>query len=272
MAVKPNTVFTVQHIQQYMIANLNSIHTGNPANPAVIILHGLFGSSSNWRTVAAQLGNHFRVLCVDLRNHGKSEWRSSMSYLDMAQDLVAFIHDNHLDKPHLIGHSMGGKTVMTCLQHCQPEVGKCVVVDIAPAYYSHDHDELIDALKKLDLESIHSRNDADQMLAMDIASAPIRQFLLQNLIRTGGGFAWRINLEAITNNRDLLFGYPDGHVSDAEILFVRGSNSDYILPGHYEMIARQFPNSSIKTMANAGHWLHAEKPGELTEWLFEFLD
>ena len=194
-----------------------------------------------------------------------------MSYPDMAEDLAAFIHNSHLAKPHLIGHSMGGKVVMAYLQHHQPEVGKCVIVDIAPVDYSHDHDELISALRKLDLENIHSRNEADRMLTLDIPGQPIRQFLLQNLIRDESGFAWRINLEAISNNRSLLFGYSKGNVSDAETLFVRGGNSNYILPEHHSLIAEQFPNSSIQTMANSGHWLHAEEPGKLTEWLFEFI-
>lgn len=255
-----------------MTINLHSAQVGESSNPPAIILHGLFGSSSNWRTIATRLATRFHVLCVDLRNHGKSEWKDSMSYPDMAGDLAAFIQDNHLKNPHLIGHSMGGKTVMAYLQQHQPEVGKCVIVDIAPVDYSHDHDDLVDALKRLDLENIHSRNEADRMLALDLPNPPIRQFLLQNLIRGENGFAWRINLEAITNNRDLLFGYPEGPVSDADILFVRGSNSGYILPEHYNLIEERFPNSVIQTMEGAGHWLHAEKPEELTKWLFEFLD
>ncbi len=193
-----------------------------------------------------------------------------MSYLDMAGDLAAFIHDHDLTQPHLIGHSMGGKTVMAYLQHHHPDISKCVIVDIAPVDYSHDHDELIDAQKRLDLDAIHSRNEADRMLAKDIPKSTIRQFLLQNLIRSDHGFAWRINLEAIANNRSLLFGYPKGNISEAEILFVRGCNSDYILPEHYKLIAQQFPNSSIKTMADSGHWLHAEKPIELTKLLSDF--
>ncbi len=253
-----------------MIVNLNSICMGEPSNPPVVILHGLFGSSSNWRTIGSKLSTHFYVLCIDLRNHGKSEWKDSMSYLDMAEDLAAFIHDYHLTQPNLIGHSMGGKTVMTYLQHHQPEVGKCVIVDIAPVDYSHDHDELIYSLKKLDIENIHSRNEAERMLAIDIPNPPIRQFLLQNLIRGDNGFAWRINLEAITDNRNLIFGYPKGNISDTETLFVRGGNSDYIRPEHDSLIAEQFPNSSIHTMENSGHWLHAERPFELTKLLFDF--
>ncbi|MCY4313597.1 MAG: alpha/beta fold hydrolase, partial [Gammaproteobacteria bacterium] len=65
-----------------MIVNLNSIQFGEPSNPPVVILHGLFGSSSNWRTIASRLSTRFYVLCVDLRNHGKSGWSDSMSYLD----------------------------------------------------------------------------------------------------------------------------------------------------------------------------------------------
>ena len=254
-----------------MIVNLNSIQFGEPSTPPVVILHGLFGSSSNWRTIASRLSTRFYVLCVDLRNHGKSGWSDSMSYLDMAQDLAVFIDDNHLDGAHLIGHSMGGKTVMAYLQHQKPSIARSVIVDIAPVTYSHDHDQLIDALQKLDLDSISSRNEADQLLSIDLPDAPIRQFLLQNLVRVEDGFSWRINLAAITQNKDSLFAYPESQPSKAEILFIRGNHSDYILTEHYDFIDRQFPNSRIQTMEGTGHWLHAEKPRELTEWLFEFL-
>lgn len=253
-----------------MIVHLSSTTSGDSRNPAVIILHGLFGSSSNWRSIARQLSARFQVFCVDLRNHGKSGWNDSMSYLDMARDLAAFIAENHLLNPHLIGHSMGGKIVMAYLQHFASHVGKAVVIDIAPIAYTHDHDQLISALTHLDLAHIKTRGEADQRLSKDLSNASVRQFLLQNLIRKDHGFAWRVNLNAISKNTGWLFGYPEGQPSNAEVLFVRGGNSNYISPEHFGLVAKQFPNSSLQTLKNAGHWLHAEKPGELIELLFEF--
>ena len=255
-----------------MIVHLHSVNSGDSSNPPAIILHGLFGSSSNWRSIARQLSSRFQVFCVDLRNHGKSGWNDAMGYLDMAQDLATFIADNGLNGARLIGHSMGGKTVMAYLQHHNPDAGKAVIVDIAPTAYLHDYDQLINALQKLELEGLTSRNEADRRLSQDIADASVRQFLLQNLVRGESGFAWRVNLAAIARNRSSLLTYPEGQPSHAETLFIRGSNSNYVLPEHCELITRLFPNSRIRTMEGAGHWLHAEKPGELAEWLFEYFE
>ena len=255
-----------------MTVQLNFSRSGEPSNPPVIVLHGLFGSSSNWRSVAGQLASRFQVFCVDIRNHGRSGWSDSMNYLDMAHDLAAFIAGNRIDRPRLIGHSMGGKAVMAYLQHHDGPVGRSAVIDIAPVAYSHDHDDLINALNGLDLGRIASRDEADRALSAEIPQSPLRQFLLQNLMRRNDGFAWRINLKAISRNRAELFGYPKGRPSDADILFIRGGKSDYIRPEHFDEVARQFPHSSIRSIADAGHWVHVEKPRELVELLLGFLD
>ena len=255
-----------------MAVPLNFSSSGDSPNPPVIVLHGLFGSSSNWRSVAGQLSSRFQVFCVDIRNHGRSGWSDSMGYLDMAHDLAAFIAENRIDRPRLIGHSMGGKAVMTYLQHHGGPVGRSAIIDIAPIAYSHDHDHLINALNGLDLGRIASRDEADRALSVKIPEPPLRQFLLQNLVRRSDGFAWRINLDAISGNRAELFGYPEGRPSNAELLFIRGGKSDYIQPQHFDEIARQFPHSSIRSIEDAGHWVHAEKSRELVEMLLDFLD
>jgi pimeloyl-ACP methyl ester carboxylesterase len=190
-----------------------------------------------------------------------------MSYLEMAADVEKYITDHGLNKPSLIGHSMGGKTVMTLLQNFDVTLGQAVILDIAPVTYRHDHDHLLHAMQGLDLESLKSRSDANQALSGNIPEHGIRQFLLQNLERSETGFRWRINLQAIAVNRGEIFGYPGGDVVIAPIHFIGGDRSEYLISGYYPELKSHFPNARIQHIANAGHWLHAEQPEALLDLL-----
>ena len=242
---------------------LHSEVTGEPSKPPLVIVHGLFGSISNWRSIAKSLAGDFYIHCVDLRNHGQSPWADTMSYLDMAADLNRYIRDNQLQQPNLLGHSMGGKTCMAMLQQFVPGVSSVFIVDIAPVQYGHNHDHLIESLISLDLASIRSRSEADIALSLSIPSLPIRQFLLQNLQRTATGFSWRVNLAAIAEAKQEIFGYPNGTQCDTPIIFIKGENSDYIVADYYNEIFRNFPKAKFRIINNAGHWLHAEQPADL---------
>ena len=75
----------------------------------LVILHGLFGFSDNWQTHAKRLSEYYRVILVDLRNHGHSPWSDEFSYEFMAEDLKEFFDSLKLTKVILLGHSMGGR-------------------------------------------------------------------------------------------------------------------------------------------------------------------
>ena len=65
-----------------------------------MVLHGLFGSSGNWRGIARELAGHaLPVHCVDLRNHGASPWADSMGYVEMADDVLQLIERERLRSP-----------------------------------------------------------------------------------------------------------------------------------------------------------------------------
>ena len=250
---------------------LNSEVTGSDNVQDMIIIHGLFGSISNWRTISRSLSDHYRVHSLDLRNHGDSPWSDEMSYLDMAGDIALYIQQHNLNMPHILGHSMGGKTAMVLLQHFNIVTGNVFIIDIAPISYAHDHDYLLSALQTLDLTPLQSRKEADGLLAERIESLGIRQFLLQNLKRTEQGFSWRINLEAVSRNKASIFSYPESSPSQHPVLFIRGAHSDYVLPENHQEIQQHFPRSNIETISSAGHWLHAEQPKALLSMLRQYL-
>ena len=247
------------------------IGRGRPA----LVLHGLFGSGTNWRTIARRLGTRLECHLVDQRNHGRSPHAPGMAYPDLAADVLAYLDAHRIDRAGLIGHSMGGKTAMTLALTAPERVRWLIVADIAPAPSPSDHGPILDALRALPVDSLASRSGADAALASAIPELGLRRFLLQNLIVGDGGVRWRIDLDAIAHALPDLTDFPSMSphaVYDGQTLFLRGENSDYAGAHHEPRIRALFPAASIATVAAAGHWLHAEQPAAVTARIEAFLD
>jgi pimeloyl-ACP methyl ester carboxylesterase len=244
------------------------------AGPPVLLLHGLFGSSGNLRGLAQALSARYRVIAADLRNHGRSPHADSMSYAEMAGDLLELLDRLEIARATLIGHSMGGKVAMA-LSLAEPErVTALAALDIAPTAYARRYDNLIAALQALELAGLISRQDADRRLRVGIPNHALRLFLLQNLVRDGGRFHWRLNLDGLARNMDRLQGFPEFETSafSGPALFLRGGTSGYVTDENHPVIRARFPNAVIDTVPDAGHWLHVERPADVNARLLEFLD
>ena len=239
----------------------------------LVILHGLYGNGGNWAVHARQLADQFAVYTFDARNHGQSPHASSMLLPEMADDVAETMQELGLETVHLVGHSMGGKTAMLLALQKPALVKSLVVVDIAPvAYHRHD-DEVLDALRALDVEKLESRAQADEKLAELISTKAIRDFLLTNLQRDAEGkFSWRINLPVIARSFAQLTGWPETKtVYEGPALFIQGSESRYILPAYQQQTLEQFPHAVLKIVAGAGHWVHSEKPEAVQKLIRNFL-
>lgn len=239
----------------------------------LVILHGLFGSATNWTSLGKALGAHYRVLAVDQRNHGSSPHSAELSYSLLAEDLRGFVTEHELGPIYLLGHSMGGKTAMEFALREPATVERLIVVDIAPRAYPPHHDEILDALGSLDLSAYTSRSALDAALAECIDDLPTRQFLLTNATRDEQGqFRWKLNLPAIDRNyAQLTAAIPGGRSFDSPTLFVRGARSDYIQPQDEATIRALFPQATISTIEDAGHWIHAEAPAAFAALVRAFL-
>ncbi len=244
------------------------------AGPPLIILHGLLGSSDNWRTLSRTVfGAHFEVFTVDQRNHGRSPHSDTLDYPAMGEDLAAFMDAHGLAAARLLGHSMGGKTAMHFALTYPERVEGLVVVDIAPKAYSPRHTALLESLRALDLAAYRTRAEINAALRPQIPSDGVRNFLLKNLQRDGqGGYGWKMNLDAIYRHYDRLNGAMEADGTfEGPTLFVRGSASDYVAEEDTELIISFFPEAEIVTIDGAGHWVHAEKPQEFGEVVLGFL-
>jgi pimeloyl-ACP methyl ester carboxylesterase len=233
----------------------------------LVILHGLFGSARNWRTHARTLAESMRVTVVDMRNHGQSPHADEMSYEAMAYDLLELLEAEGLDEAAVLGHSMGGKALMTMALLNPQWRGPMIVADIAPLGYRPRFKRILEGLQALAIADMTSRGEADVALADFIPEKGLRTFLLTNLEREGDGFAWRVNLPAIVAEMPKIEGFPlfDAAPSPVRSLFLRGSDSPYITSKGTKAIARLFPYATVQTIDNAGHWIHADQPKALID-------
>ena len=237
----------------------------------LILLHGLFGSSDNWGAVAKHFSQHYQVISVDLRNHGKSPHNESQSYTDMANDLLALCNALSLDRIHLLGHSLGGKVAMQFATSFPERVEKLIVVDMAMRAYADAHTYLIDAMRAVDLTTLQSRSEVNNALSSAIPQAMVRQFLLMNLIKSDSGLAWRINLAALkTNYPSLQQAVCENTHYEKPCLFIRGKHSDYVQDADINQIKNHFTNAQFSSLPTA-HWVHAEQPQAFIEVVDNFL-
>lgn len=249
---------------------------GEPGGRPLLILHGLFGAGRNWRSLACRLAaGGYGVYLVDQRNHGESPWQDSMSYREMAGDLADFIEIRGLSCADMLGHSMGGKTVMRLALQEPQLCHRLIILDISPVPYPNRFDNLLEALLSLPVETCRTRIEADRFLAHHVSNRELRQFLLQNLQCSGdGGYRWGLNLEAIRDALDEIHDFSEpveGVYFPRPALFLHGMDSDYVLPEHRDEILGLFPHAEILGIANAGHWLHSEQPDAVARQVLRFL-
>lgn len=255
--------------------DLNLKIHGDPGRPTVVLLHGLFGSSTNWGAVARHLAQNYHVLVPDLRNHGQSPHDSDCSYAAMVTDVLGLLDAQGVASATLVGHSMGGKAAMHLALNNPDRVDGLVVVDMSPVSYSHNFQDVVDAFRAVDLHAIRNRSDADTQMATLITLQGVRAFLLQNLVKRPDGWEWRINLDALAAAQDEITGFPsqaEDAVFDRPVSFIYGELSDYVKPAYESEIRRLFPAASLYPVVGAGHWVYAEQPQGFMTCLDAYLE
>ncbi len=250
---------------------LHTTRHGDTNGIPLVIAPGLYGSARNWNVIAKRLAETRPVIAVDMRNHGDSFHADTHSYADMADDLanVIIAHGGRAD---VLGHSMGGKAAMALALSRPDLIRKLIVADIAPVTYTHEHSDKITAMQAVDLSRVTRRRDAEDQLHDAISDPQLRAFLLQSLALEGGA-RWKLNLATLGTAMPEIMSFPTFNTQfSGPTLFLRGGNSAYLLVAHQPAIDTLFPNAQIKTIPNAGHWLHAEQPRAFTDALIKFLD
>lgn len=239
----------------------------------LLVFHGLFGMLDNWGSFGKEMGEFFPVHLIDLRNHGKSFHSPEMSHDDLAHDILHYMEFHKLEKINLLGHSLGGKAVMQFAIKYPIKVDKLIVVDISPKAYPPHHQGIIKALETIDFEKQTSRQEVEEVLHQYIPEKSVVQFLAKNLYWTDDKkLNWRFNLKTLSDKyTEFVSNAIKYGVYSGETLFIAGEKSNYILPQDEFQIKQQFPNASVVTIKNVGHWVQAENPTDFNEVVKDFL-
>lgn len=240
-----------------------------------LILHGFLGMSDNWKTLGKQFASAgFQVHLIDQRNHGRSFHSNEFNYDVLSQDLKQYCDQHNLKNTILLGHSMGGKTAMLFATQFPEYVSNLIVADISPRFYPIHHDAILEGLGSLNFKTINSRGKADQQLANYVTDFGTRQFLLKNLYWVEKGvLGLRINIDVLTENvSEVGEALPLHSKFNGNTLFLKGDKSEYIGAQDESIIKSHFKDPKIETIANAGHWLHAENPKDFYNAVLNFVN
>ncbi|MDR1347542.1 MAG: alpha/beta fold hydrolase [Prevotellaceae bacterium] len=255
---------------------------GNTGNN-IIILHGLYGCSDNWTSIAKSLSRENQVFVADLRNHGRSPHSDEHSYEAMCGDLAEFIQHNGIEKPVIIGYSMGGRCAALLARQYPDLLSKVVIVDISPfdcenqEAISAFHKNILSALMRINTNEISSRHEAAAKLSETVADIQLQNFLLKNLYRTSkGGFLWRFNLPALLNNvNNIMCGSlekSEKHTVQTPALFVVGTKSNHVVSSDIKIITNVFSDLEIASIHEAGHRLHVEQQEKFVAFIQKFIN
>ncbi len=251
--------------------NLHSTILGS--GQPLLILHGYFGMSDNWKTLGIQFADNFEVHLIDQRNHGRSFHSDEFDYEILVEDLHYYIQHHQLEKVILLGHSMGGKVVMQLAVTYPDLVDKLIVADISPKYYKPHHQTILEGLNSINFDLYTTRKEVANALRIYIQDEGVLQFLLRNVFwESKGKLAFRFNIQSLTeHNLEVGEALPSFTHFNGNTLFLSGENSNYITKADLPLIAAHFENATVVTVKNAGHWLHAENPTQFYNEVVRFL-
>jgi esterase len=234
--------------------------------PRIAFCHGLFGQGKNWTTVAKALSADFRITLIDLPNHGRSGWTADFSYPEIAAAVGDLLRTQSEDGEPVavVGHSMGGKVAMMLALQRPQLVWRLGVVDVSPVRYPgpSNFSDYVRGMRALNLSRLTDRAAADRALQPLVPDPTVRGFLLQNLRRDGHGWRWQMNLDLLGDRLPEIADWPDVALDPypGPVLWVAGSESDYILPTYAQRMRELFPKVQQLTVKGAGHWVHSERP------------
>jgi len=285
-----------KHISSKAPAHLSNIYqpcieTSLKNIPNLVVLHGVLGSSKNFRGIThnPKIASKVNTHLLDLRNHGKSDHSESMTYPEMAEDIYNYFlqHDLMDDDNIILGHSMGGRVAMEFAAR-HPEMVKAVtVVDLAPYNYFEDKrfgfieamDSMLEKLVQVDLKN-RSLTDIRKDVIKASMNKETGEVIATNLVPDEhGGYKWRINLEGIyrhfkTEIMDL--EYIGTSKFDGPAQIICGAQSEYMSRDIIHSFKKVFGNIDLEKdvhfLENAGHWVHASQPHQFINLVSEFID
>ena len=254
---------------------------GDRRNQTIVLLHGGHQSAHSWDLVSLHLAQKYRVLALDQRGHGDSEWARDVEYSNhtMSLDAMAFLDGMGLEKPILMGHSMGGRNSMLLTKQNPSRLRALVIVDVGPELSDRGRIAIQGFVQENqefeDLEAfVANVRKYDPYRSREHIERTVKYNMLQ---RADGKFVSKCDA---TSRR---LGIPRGTgpldnitLDDAKafhlpVLLVRGENSNILAPDAAERFAAALPKGVLATVPNCGHNVHGQNTLGFIGVLGEFL-
>lgn len=274
IAVKGGSVQTTPRVQDtYIATNERRYHVrewGTPANPKLLILHGVTGHSWEFDRMADRLSDSFHVYALDQRGHGASEWAADYATVQMVEDVVDVLNALDLTSVTVIGHSMGGIVGYLLAAQYPAMVDRLVVIDVGPETIAFEWGAAI-ADATLGYYASTSYDSQEAAVADYLRGAvgnqadELRRFVLNNLRPLEDGrWTWRFDARGIHAS----FG-RDMPGSDAQwsalravtcpTLVVQGGLSQALTEDTAHRIERELQNGLVVQIDDAGHDVHIDQ-------------
>ena len=241
---------------------------GGEDAPPVVLLHGGNQSAHSWDLVSLHLSSDYRVMALDQRGHGDSEWNRGAHYAiaDMMPDAKDFLGALGLARPVVVGHSMGGMVALA-LACAHPQlVRAAVIVDIGPEVGERGTRMIREFVgRNIEFDDMEAFLDRVEQYDRYRTRAHIERTLKYNLIqRADGRYITKADRRryALASDGDhaeagtRLPGVPDlAAVARLEVpvLVVRGGNSNVLEQAAADRFVAALPNGSLKVVPDCGH-------------------
>jgi esterase len=248
--------------------NLSVDRFGN--GPALVFCHGLFGSKDNLRSIANVLSSSYTCYLIDFRNHGFSFHDEHHSYLHLAEDIHKVIVTHSIKSPTFIGHSMGGKSVLT-YESIYQSSDKIILLDILPTTYKASHSFIFKALSKISLEDHHSYESISNALKAVLFDDRLVPFFLKSIKIESEKFIWKLNLKSLEKNYKDILSMPKLNKITCPTLCLHGERSTYVTDLLKTKMKTTFTNLSYREIIGAGHWVHVDNFNETISHIKQFL-
>ena len=260
---------------------LHFVNWGTAGFPPVLFLHGGGLTARTWDLVCLALRTSFHCLALDQRGHGDSEWSPGLDYGTAAHvaDLEALIAHLRLDRPVLVGQSMGALNALTYAERHAAELGGLVLVDMTPNVRLEGTQRIFDFVTApAELDSVEEFVERAKQFNPRRDPRLLRRSLLHNLRQLPNGkWTWKYDRRHMTRERLASLRDQVGRLWEmigtvtCPTLVVRGERSDVVTPESAAALASALPDGESVTIADAGHTVQGDNPRGLAEALEPFL-
>lgn len=237
---------------------------GESGAPTVLLLHGGNQSCHSWDLVSLSLADRFHVFALDQRGHGDTEWARDLDYsmAAMAADALAFVEQQGLVRPLVLGHSMGGFVTMTAAVTAPDAFRAAVLVDVGPELSESGTKVVGDfVVRNVEFDDLEVFLDNvvkyDRFRSREHIARTVKYNLL---VRADGKYISKADHRRMSN-RDVAdperrVGLGDVTSIPCPVLVVRGGESDVFLSDAAERFVQALPAGQLVTVPDVGHNVH----------------